>query len=352
MNGFKTTIEIEDALLQRDKGALLIDARSPSEHAGETIPGALNVPIFDDQERARVGTLYKQQGNREARRLGVELVAPKIPALIRRVEEALPDKAPPVLVFCWRGGMRSRALVDFLNLAGIPARQIIGGHKAFRRYVLDFFERGTWGRLLVLRGLTGTGKTRLLHELEGQGYPVLDLEGLACHRGSAFGAVGLDQQPTQKNFEALLWDAMRQIPVDGYALSEGESRHIGRLALPKRVYEALQVETSLWINTPLEQRIDIILEDYPAREAQAALFERPIKALTERLGKQKVESLMAYLERGEWRALVRELMVDYYDPLYRHTYPERRVEIDMTTWSEGLEQLKREVAVLVEGKAS
>jgi len=352
MNSFKTTITIDDAMVQRDKGALLIDARSPSEYAEATVPGALNVPIFDDQERARVGTLYKQQGNREARRLGVELVAPKIPALIRRVEEALPDKGPPVLVFCWRGGMRSRALVDFLNLAGIPARQVIGGHKAFRRHVLDFFEQGSWGRLLVLRGLTGTGKTRLLHELQEQGYPVLDLEGLACHRGSAFGAVGLEQQPTQKNFEALLWDAMRRIPVDGYALSEGESRHIGRLALPKKVYEALQIETSLWIDTPMEQRIDIILEDYPAREAQAALFERPIKALTERLGKQKVESLLVYLQQGAWRELVRELMVDYYDPLYQHTYPERRVEIDMASWDDGLEQLKREVATLVEAKGA
>ncbi|PLY11805.1 MAG: hypothetical protein C0624_01450 [Desulfuromonas sp.] len=206
--------------------------------------------------------------------------------------------------------------------------------------------------MLVLRGLTGTGKTRLLHELQAQDYPVLDLEGLACHRGSAFGGVGLERQPTQKNFEALLWDAMRRIPVDGYALSEGESRHIGRLALPKQVYDALQVETSLWIDTPLEQRIDIILEDYPAREAQAALFERPIKALTERLGKKKIASFLAYLERGEWRELVRELMIDYYDPLYQHTCPERRVEIDMASWADGLEQLKRAVELLVAGSES
>jgi len=351
MSGSKTTLSLENALAQRERGALLVDVRSPSEFADGHIPGAINVPIFDDEERARVGTLYKQEGNRAARRLGVELVAPKIPRMLEQVEAALGSAAPPVLVYCWRGGMRSLALTEFLNLAGIPARQIIGGHKAFRRHVLDFFEHGTWGRLLVLRGLTGAGKTRLLQELHEQGYPILDLEGLACHRGSAFGAVGLEDQPTQKNFEALLWEALRGIPTGSYALSEGESRHIGRLALPRRVYEALQVETSLWIETPMEVRIDNILEDYPARDADAALFERPLRALTERLGHEKVEGLLGQLQRREWRTLVRDLMVEYYDPLYRHTYPERRVEIGMEPWAEGVERLKGAIAALLDEPA-
>ena len=344
MSSKATTITLEQALTQRDRGALLVDVRTPDEFADGTIPGAVNVPLFDNRERAEVGTLYRQQGSRQARRLGVELVAPKIPALLGRVEAALGERSGPVLVFCWRGGMRSKALTDFLNLAGIPARQVVGGHKAFRRHVLEFFERARWGRLLVLRGLTGSGKTRLLQELKGRGHPVVDLEGLACHRGSAFGAVGLERQPTQKNFEALLWDALRSIPPDGYALSEGESRHIGRLVLPGRVHEALQEEISLWIETPLERRIDIILDDYPARESQAELFRRPIRALTERLGRQKVEQLLAYLGEGAWRELVRELMVDYYDPLYRHTTPQRRIEVRMDPWEAGLVRLEEEIA--------
>lgn len=344
-------IPLEKALAQRDSGALLIDVRTPAEYADGTIPGAINVPIFDDDERARVGTLYKQEGSQAARRLGVELVSPKIPSLVAQVDAALGTSAPPVLVFCWRGGMRSRAITDFLNLAGIPARQIVGGHKAFRRLVLDFFEAEPWGRLLVLRGLTGVGKTRLLHELRDQSYPVLDLEGLANHRGSAFGAVGLEQQPSQKNFEALLWDEMRRIPEDGYALCEGESRHIGRMVLPKQVYEALQVETSVWVDTPLEQRIDITLEDYPAREAQAYLFERPIRALTERLGKEKVDLLIGYLEERNWRELVRELMVNYYDPLYSHTKPQRRIDVEMQPWEQGVERLKQVVTEILEKPA-
>ena len=351
MNERESSISLAEALKQREKGALLVDVRTPSEFADATIPGAVNVPIFSDDERARVGTVYKQSGNRTARRLGVELVAPKIPGLIAQVDEALQGRTMPVLVFCWRGGMRSRAMVDFLNLAGTPARQIEGGHKAFRRHVLDYFESQQWGRLLVLRGLTGTGKTRILRQLQEQDYPVLDLERLACHRGSAFGAVGLEGQPSQKNFEAQLWDAMRQFPPGSYALSEGESRHIGRLILPKQVHAALQVEISLWIETPLEKRIDIILEDYPARESQAEHFRKPISALTPRLGKEKVTRLLESLAAGAWRELVRELMIDYYDPLYRHTHPQRCIEIDMQSWEEGMEQLRAAIERLLGERA-
>jgi len=334
------TVTLDKALALRDKGALLVDARTPAEFAEATIPGAINVPIFDDEQRVRVGTLYKQQGKNVAKRLAVELVAPKIPALVTQVEAALAGRRPPVVVFCWRGGMRSRALTTFLDLAGIPARQLVGGHKAFRGHVRAFFEAGEWGRLLVLRGLTGVGKTRLLLRLREDGYPVLDLEGLASHRGSAFGNLGLPPQPGQISFEAHLWDELRRIPQDGYALAEGESKHIGRLVLPPKVYEALQTETTLWVNASLDYRSRIILDDYPAIDELRGAFVRPLKALRPRLGGETVERLLGLLERGEWAELVRELMVLYYDPLYRHTRPENRIEIDIEPESEGIPRLK------------
>jgi tRNA 2-selenouridine synthase len=338
------TIDLEKALSLRDKGALLVDARTPAEFAEATIPGAVNVPLFDNEERSRVGTLYKEAGKNAAKRLGVELVAPRIPAMVRQVEEALAGRRPPVIVFCWRGGMRSRALTTFFDLAGIPARQLVGGHKAFRAHVRDFFEHGQWGRLLVLRGLTGVGKTRLLLRLRDEGYPVVDLEGLANHRGSAFGALGLSAQPGQKAFETLLWDEMRRIPRDGYALVEGESKHIGRLVLPPRVYDALQEETSLWINASLDYRVRLILEEYPALDDLRSAFVRPIKALKMRLGTEVVERMLGLLEGGEWETLVRELMVLYYDPLYNHTKPERRIEIDIEPQEEGLNALRGAIA--------
>ncbi|BCR06524.1 tRNA 2-selenouridine synthase [Desulfuromonas versatilis] len=345
------TIELTLALALRDQGALLVDARSPGEFAEATIPGAINIPVFDDLERSRVGTVYKQQGRVEAYRLAVELVSPKIPAMVDQALAARGDSNRPVVVFCWRGGMRSRALTAFLELAGIPALQLVGGHKKFRALVRDFFECGEWGRLLVLRGLTGVGKTRLLKRLEAQGYPVLDLEALANHRGSAFGALGLSAQPSQKAFEASLWDALRRIPVDGFALTEGESKLIGRVALPPRLYEALQVETSLWIEASLDYRVEIILQEYPARDELKAAFTGPIKALKRRLGGETVERLLGLLEVGQWRLLVRELMVLYYDPLYSYTRPEQRIEIDIEAEDEGLAGLKAAIdSILRAGK--
>ncbi|HAD04409.1 MAG: tRNA 2-selenouridine(34) synthase MnmH [Desulfuromonadales bacterium GWD2_61_12] len=340
-------ITLEQALALRDKGALLIDARSPAEFAETTIPGAVNVPLFDDLERAEVGTLYKEAGKKVALKRGMELVAPKIPALIAMVEAASGERRGPVLVFCWRGGMRSRALTTFLELAGITARQIEGGHKAFRALVRDFFERGEWGRLLVLRGLTGVGKTRLLLRLQQEGYPVIDLEGLAHHRGSAFGYLGLPAQPSQKAFEARLWDALRRVPAAGYALAEGESRHIGRLILPQRVHQALQVETSLWIEASLDYRVAVVLDDYPACEELQEAFLRPLQLIRPRLGGEAHDRLVGHLQAGRWAELARELMVLYYDPLYDHTCPDNRIDIAIEPEGEGLVRLKAAIARLL-----
>jgi tRNA 2-selenouridine synthase len=343
------TIDLDRALLWRDQGALLVDARTPAEFAEATIPGAVNVPIFSDAERAEVGTLYKQQGKQAARRLGVRLVSPKIPALLEQVEAAWRQGSGPVVVFCWRGGMRSKALTAFLNLAGIPARQLLGGHKRFRTLVCDFFERGEWGRLLVLRGMTGVGKTRLLSRLAGEGHPVVDLEELAGHRGSAFGALGLPPQPSQKSFEAALWDQLRKIPPGSHALAEGESRHIGRLQLPPRVYAALQLETTLWINASLDYRTRVILEDYPALDELRQDFVPPITALKPRLGSEAVTRMLTLLEQGRWADLVRQLMVLYYDPLYDHTRPARRIEIDIEPEEQGFRRLKAAIAEVLAG---
>jgi tRNA 2-selenouridine synthase len=341
------TITLEQALVQRDRGTLFIDARSPAEFAAATIPGALNVPILNDAERAEVGTLYKHQGKQVARRRGVEIVAPKIPEMIERITAARPAGVPMVVVFCWRGGMRSRALTQFLDLAGIPARQMIGGHKAFRQHVIDFFDQGLWGRILVLRGLTGVGKTRALEQLGGAGYPVIDLEGLANHRGSAFGNLGLPPQPTQKMFEAKLWDQLRLVTLDDYVLVEGESRHIGRIILPLKVHQAMQCEISVWLNASLATRTRNILEDYPALDRLKSGFIRPIEALRERLGKQTIAEFLTLLDAGEWETLVQELMARYYDPLYRHTLPEQRIEVDFDDQEIGISTLQAAIAEIL-----
>ena len=336
------TIPLATALSLRDKGALLVDARSPAEFSAATIPGAINVPLLDDEQRREVGLLYRQEGKQAARLLGLRLVSPKIPELISRVLEAKPSHLP-VLVFCWRGGMRSRALVQFLDLAGVPARQMAGGHKAFRQHVLEFFATGRWGRMIVLRGLTGVGKTTLLHRLADAGWPTLDLEGLANHRGSAFGSLGLQPQPSQKMFEALLWDRLRHVSAEGFAVTEGESRHIGRLVQPPRFYESLQQEKSIWIFAPLDARIENILADYPARDELRELFRSRLQTLKERLGKEAVAEFEQLLDGSHWKDLVRELMVRYYDPLYRYTLPERRIEVGIENFQQGLVDVQQTI---------
>jgi tRNA 2-selenouridine synthase len=341
-------IDLESTLVLRDRGALLVDARSPAEFTEATIPGAINIPVLDNEERVAVGTLYKIKGSQAARRLGVELVAPKICAMVEKVAAARGEGKGPVVVFCWRGGMRSRALATFLDLAGIPARQLAGGHKAFRAHVRQFFHDGVWGRLLVLRGLTGVGKTRLLLRLAEEGYPVIDLEGLAGHRGSAFGGLGLPPQPNQKTFEALLWDRLRHIGPGGYALAEGESPNIGKLVLPPTVYRSLQEETTLWLNASLEYRVRNILADYPATDDLREAFVRPIQALKRRLGSERVAGLLDLLQQGAWDRVVRELMVYYYDPLYRHTRPESRIEIEIEPEQTGMCRLKAAITKILE----
>ncbi|NOQ42699.1 MAG: tRNA 2-selenouridine(34) synthase MnmH [Desulfuromusa sp.] len=340
----RETIELDSALKQQRKGALIIDVRTPAEFAEATIPGAVNVPIFSNEERAQVGTVFKEQGKRDARKLGVQLVAPKIPLLMEQIESLRQDYSAPVIVFCWRGGMRSLAMTSFMNLAGIPAQQLLGGHKGFRRKVLDYFEQQQWPPVFVLRGLTGTGKTRVLQQLQEMDYPVVDLEGLANHRGSAFGALGLEPQPSQKKFEALLWARLEELQESPYLVTEGESLHIGRVMVPKPFHQAMQTQTSLWITASLDVRTQIILEDYPALDQLKEQFERPINALKERLGGKVVTEFLELLDSGEWDKLVRELMVRYYDPLYLHTLPERRVEIELET----VEDATREVAAALD----
>lgn len=322
-------LDIDEALKRRTKGALFIDVRSPAEFADGTIPGAINVPILSDSERAEIGTLYKESGPDAARHLGMEMVSPRIPKLIEQILSHGTSPRQPLIIFCWRGGLRSRAMTAFLQLAGYPAFQLRGGHKSFRRHVVDYFENKQWARMLVLRGLTGVGKTRILQQLEKDDVPVIDLEGLANHRGSAFGGVGLGKQPSQKNFEALLWDRLQQVADQGWALTEGESRHIGRLLLPLRFFQSLQQETSLWVETAFESRIRIILEDYSVAELPEESFIQPIQSLQRRLGITEVENMLELLRQQKWQELVSELMLKYYDPLYRHTKPENRIEVEV-----------------------
>jgi tRNA 2-selenouridine synthase len=322
-------IDIDEAISHLDKGSVFIDVRSPGEYLNATIPGAFNIPILTEEQRRETGTIHKHHGAAQARMRGMELISPRLPEVIHQARELHLKHKRPLIVFCWRGGLRSSAMTAFLNLCGLPVFQLSGGHKAFRQHVVNYFEHARWARLLVLRGLTGVGKTRILEQLRNQGWPVLNLEALANHRGSAFGAIGCEQQPSQKQFEALLWNELRHTRPDECVITEGESRHIGRVMLPKRLHAALQKETTLWLETQMHNRIRVITEDYAVDDLPSEDFAGAIDALIPRLGHKKVSELHQLLARREWDRLIEALMREYYDPLYAHTKPEKRVDIEV-----------------------
>lgn len=341
-------VDITQAIEHLDKGSVFVDVRSPHEFAQATIPGAHNIPILTEEQRIEVGTLHKQCSANHARKRGMELISPRLPALIGRVTALQQEFKRPVIVFCWRGGLRSAAMTAFLHLCGVPVFQLQGGHKAFRRHVLDYFEHGHWARMLVLRGLTGVGKTRILEQLRTQGWPVLNLEALANHRGSAFGAIGCPEQPGQKQFEALLWNELRHTSADDYMVTEGESRHIGRVMLPARLYAALQLETTLWLETDMDARVRVIAEDYAVEDLPAQAFIPPLNALLQRLGRERVSQLHELLAQRNWAALIRELMLQYYDPLYAHTKPQQRVEITVDPFASEHQELLHALATIID----
>jgi len=226
----------------------VIDARSPAEFAEDHIPGAINCPVLDDAERAAVGTLYVQQGAFEARRVGGAMVAAHLAGHLRGAFAEQPAAWRP-LVYCWRGGMRSGAMVQWMRLVGWKAEQLAGGYKAFRRHVMDgIASLLPRMHLRAIVGATGSAKTRILHALAAQGAQVLDLEGLARHKGSLLGNLPGVEQPSQKHFETQIWSALQGMDVARPIYVEGESARIGRLSVPPLLVQQLRAAPCLEID--------------------------------------------------------------------------------------------------------
>lgn len=284
----------------------LIDVRSPSEFAKGHIPGARNTPLLSDSDRVAVGTTYKQVGRKEAFALGLELVAPRIAPLLTEV-------SGPVEVYCWRGGMRSEAVCTLLQLAGIEAKRRTGGYKAFRRWALEMFAKPRQFR--VLGGLTGSGKTERLQEMEG----VLDLEKLANHRGSSFGMLGQAPQPSQEHFENLIAVELDRLG-DGPIWVEDESRLIGLCKIPDPLFDQLQKAPIEVIEVSREARLKRLVTDYgcfPKEQLVAATMR-----LKRRLGSERMTQAIAHIE-GERMEAAAEIILDYYDRTYTHCLEKR-----------------------------
>jgi tRNA 2-selenouridine synthase len=297
----------------------VVDVRSPAEYALDHIPGALNAPVLDDDERTRVGTLYKQVSPFAARRLGAALVARNIGRHIERLFQDKPKSWRP-LVYCWRGGQRSGAMTHVLRQVGWQAAQLEGGYKSFRREVVVQLD-AIAPRLnyVVLCGETGSGKSRLLEALAAQGEQVLDLEGLACHRGSVLGGLPQTPQPAQKRFETQLWQALRRFDAARPVYVEAESKKIGALRVPDTLITAIRAAQCVQLHASVAQRVRFLCEDYAFFLTDPALLITQLDCLRPLYGNETIGRWHAWIAARDWDALVAELLNMHYDPLYRRS---------------------------------
>lgn len=318
--------------LQAARDLPVFDARTPAEFAHSHIPGAHNLPLFLDEHRHQVGTTYKQRGRQEAILEGLDLVGPRMRELVEAVIAIAgpPDACEhPILVHCWRGGMRSGSLAWLLEFYGYKVTTLRGGYKAFRTWVLESFEQTL--NLLVLGGYTGSGKTLTLFELERIGEQIIDLEGCANHKGSSFGALGLPPQPGSAHFENRIAMALSTLDPERRIFVEDESRMVGTCRIPDAIWKQMKEAHVIALMVPLEVRVERLVEAYgeASREDLVTCFERIEKRLGSRDAKQAVDAVkQGHLQEAAAVGL------GYYDRAYEHGLQKRpeeqvtRVEVD------------------------
>ncbi len=311
-----TTFDKHWTLAQIDQFDEILDVRSPAEYAQDHIPQAGNFPVLDDAERADVGTVYQQVSPFEAKKRGAAKVAANIARHLQRHWQAHERGWRP-LVYCWRGGTRSAAMVHVLNSIGWRAQQLPGGYKAYRRAVIAALEEHSAAfDFRVLCGRTGVGKSRLLEVLRAQGEQALDLEHLANHRGSVLGEVGDGGQPPQRWFESLLCRAMRRLDPRRPVYVEAESRRIGRVHVPPPLIHAIRNSRCIRIESSLGLRVPFLVSEYRHFLDDPQLLEQTLSRLTEHVGEARIREWLRRRDSGDIESLVRGLLEQHYDPLY------------------------------------
>lgn len=311
-----TLISAAEVLSRLHEFDTVIDARTEDEFDDDHLPGAVNWPTLNNEERIVVGTMYKQINQFEAKKRGAAMAARNIAGHIDREVLDKPKDWKP-LAYCWRGGKRSGSLSLILDQIGFKATLIEGGYKAFRAAVVaDIPLQAARLNFRVVCGTTGSGKTRLLHALAAQGAQVLDLEGLANHRSSVLGAIPGVPQPTQKRFDTLIWDTLRKFDSTQAVYVESESKKVGNISIPTTLVERMRASPCINLTLPMDERIALLMEDYDFFVKDSEFFCRRLEALTQARGKTVVDHWKALIQQGEVRTVVSDLLTQHYDPVY------------------------------------
>lgn len=292
----------------KSKELPILDVRSPGEYNHAHIPGALTLPLFDDEERAEVGTLYKRSGRTKAIQKGLDFVGPKLSGFTKY---ALSLKSPEILVHCWRGGMRSSAMAWLLENVGLKCYLLEGGYKQYRNLVLSSFANPL--NIILLGGYTGSGKTELLQRLKRCGEQVLDLEALANHKGSAFGSLGEDPQPSSELFENMIFSCLSDINPQKRIWVEDESRNIGKALIPEGLWTQMRQSPLIRVEASFDTRVERLMKDYGKFSPE--LLANSIKKIEKRLGYDKCKLALESCMAGDIRTAA-IISLTYYDRAY------------------------------------
>ncbi|MFH1160525.1 MAG: tRNA 2-selenouridine(34) synthase MnmH [bacterium] len=322
-------VNVSDSLALTDE-TQVVDVRSPAEFLQGHLPGALNIPLFDNRERAEIGTLYTRQGREQAILRGLDIILPKTKYLLKSLSEKIPGNT--ILVYCWRGGMRSSNMGMLFEQAGYRVRVLRGGYKAYRTWIRHQLDRES--RIVILGGYTGSGKTEILSHLEQLGEQVIDLEGLASHKGSAFGGIGLPDQPTNDQFENALFHLWRKLDHSRFVWLEDESRMIGKVTMPDPVIRKIQQSPMVILEVAKEIRVKRLVKEYASFDD--TLLSEAVMKIEERLGRPRAREALVAIREKKYADVAENVLI-YYDKAYafaigrrdgqpRYSFPVKRFD--------------------------